>query len=34
MLRGAAAIPQDRNGLTAAEMQAVCKYAFSSIMGI
>lgn len=33
-LRGAAAIPQDRNGLTAAEMQAVCKYAFSNIMGI
>jgi hypothetical protein len=33
-LRGAAAIPQDRSGLTAAEMQAVCKYAFSHIMGI
>ncbi|MDB5932451.1 MAG: hypothetical protein JWR60_4158 [Polaromonas sp.] len=33
-LRGAAAIPQDRNGLTAAEMQSVCKYAFSQIMGI
>lgn len=33
-LRGAAAIPQDRKGLTAAEMQAVCKYAFSNIMGI
>jgi hypothetical protein len=33
-LREAAAIPQDRNGLTATEMQAVCKYAFSNIMGI
>ncbi len=33
-LRGAAAIPQDRNNLTAAEMQSVCKYAFSEIMGI
>lgn len=33
-LRNAAAIPQDRNGLTAIEMQKVCKYAFSEIMGI
>ena len=33
-LREAAAIPQDRNGLRAAEMQNVCKYAFSQIMGI
>jgi hypothetical protein len=33
-LREAAAIPQDRKGLTAAEMQTVCKYAFSEIMGI
>ena len=33
-LRGAAAISRDRNGLTAADMQAVCKYAFSQIMGI
>jgi len=33
-LREAAAIPQDRNGLTASEMQTVCKYAFSQIMGI
>jgi hypothetical protein len=33
-LREAAEIPQDRNGLTAAEMQNVCKYAFSQIMGI
>ena len=33
-LREAAAIPRDRNGLTAADMQDVCKYAFSQIMGI
>ena len=33
-LREAASIPQDRKGLTAAEMQSVCKYAFSQIMGI
>ena len=33
-LRGAAAIPQDRKDLTASEMQTVCRYAFSQIMGI
>lgn len=33
-LRAAATIPQDRGGLKAEEMQAVCKYAFAYIMGI
>ena len=33
-LIGAASIPQDRKGLTAEDMQRVCQYAFSEILGI